>query len=473
MDKEQARQRIQELRELLQDANEAYYQEAQPFISDKKFDEYLKELDQLENKFDLQDPASPTQRVGGEPSSDFATVQHPVPLLSLDNTYNEEELSDFDRRVRERLGHADFNYLAELKFDGASLRLRYEEGKLVLGATRGDGESGDDITQNIKTIRDIPLRLKDDPPAVLEIRGEAYMEREAFARLNEHREEQGLNTFANPRNSTAGSLKMQDPREVARRPIRFFSFDLLPGEQNDSLTQLKKMQLLSDYGLPLCRHYKKCAHISEVHQLIEEWKELRHELPFETDGVVIKVNEDKFRSELGSTSKAPRWAIAFKFEAEQATTTIKDIKLQVGRLGKITPVAELKAVELAGTTVKRASLHNEDEIHRKDIRIGDQVIVEKAGEIIPQVVGVVNPEDSGRPEAFRMPENCPACGHQLTKLGDDVDWRCTNAECPPQIRQRIAHFASRDAMDIEGLGEKIVDQLVTEGLIQNYADLYK
>ncbi|GAA5522281.1 NAD-dependent DNA ligase LigA [Aliifodinibius salicampi] len=472
MDKKQAQERINELRDLLEKANKAYYQEAQPFISDKKFDEYLSELEKLENKFDLQDPDSPTRRVGGEPSSDFETIQHPVPLLSLDNTYNEEELNDFDRRVRERLDHSNFTYMAELKFDGTAIRLRYEDGDLALGATRGDGERGDDITRNLRTVRDIPLSLEGDYPEVLEVRGEAYMEREAFARMNEHREEQGLSPFANPRNSTAGSLKMQDPKEVARRPIRFFSFDLLL-EESQPLTQLEKMKMLSEFGLPVCEYYQKCKNIDEVHQQLEEWKELRHNLPFETDGVVIKVNEDKFRSQLGSTSKAPRWAIAYKFEAEQATTTINDISLQVGRLGKITPVAELKAVELAGTTVKRASLHNEDEIHRKDIRPGDRVVVEKAGEIIPQVVSVVNPNREDRNPPFKMPKDCPACGHELTKLGDNVDWRCTNAECPPQIRQRIAHFASRDAMDIEGLGEKVVDQLVSEGLIKNYSDLYQ
>lgn len=473
MDKKQAQNRVKELRELLEQANKAYYQEAQPFISDKEFDNYLSELEQLEEKFDLRDPASPTRRVGGEPSSDFETVEHPVPMLSLDNTYNEEELNDFDRRVRERLDHTNFSYLAELKFDGASIRLRYEEGKLVLGATRGDGERGDDITRNLRTVRDIPLALEGDYPPVAEVRGEAYIEREAFARMNEHREQQGLNTFANPRNSTAGSLKMQDPREVARRPIRFFSFDLLLEGDGAPLTQLDKIQLLAKYGLPVSEHYQKCASIDQVHQLIDEWRELRHQLPYETDGVVVKINEDKFRSQLGSTSKAPRWAIAFKFEAEQATTTINDIGLQVGRLGKITPVAHLQAVELAGTVVKRASLHNEDEIHRKDIRVGDRVVVEKAGEIIPQVVSVVNPDRNGRPAPFQMPEDCPACGHPLTKLGDDVDWRCTNAECPPQVRQRITHFASRDAMDIEGLGEAVADQLVSEGLIQNYADLYE
>ncbi len=473
MTTKEAKQRVEELRELLNRANEAYYQEAQPFISDKEFDEYLKELEQLEEEYGLEDPQSPTKRVGGEPSSDFDTVEHPVPLLSLDNTYNEEELKDFDQRVIKILGHTDFQYLAELKFDGASIRLRYEEGQLALAATRGDGERGDDITRNVKTINDIPLRLNGDYPEVVEVRGEAYMEREAFVRMNEHREEQGLSVFANPRNSTAGSLKMQDPREVARRPIRYFAFDLLFESFEADLTQYKKMELLNEFGLPVCEHYSLCDNIEEVLEIIDSWRELRHELPYETDGVVVKVNAHQLREELGATSKAPRWAIAYKFEAEQATTTIEDITLQVGRLGKITPVAELKAVELAGTTVKRASLHNEDEIHRKDIRVGDKVVIEKAGEIIPQVIKVINPDREDRNPKFEMPSSCPACGEELVKLGDEVAWRCINHECPPQIRIRIEHFASRDAMDIEGLGEAVVDQLVSENLIKTYADLYE
>ncbi len=472
MTKKEARERVNELRDLLDQANKAYYQDAQPFMSDKEFDETLKELEKLEKEFDLHDPESPTQRVGGEVSSVFETVQHPVPLLSLDNTYNEEELNDFDGRVKKILGHEDYEYMVELKFDGASLRLRYEDGELVLGATRGDGQQGDDITNNVKTIRDIPLKLEGDFPPVVEVRGEAYMEREAFARMNQHREEQGLSVFANPRNSTAGSLKMQDPKAVSQRPIRFFAFDLLLDEEDDSLTQFRKAELLAEFGLPVSEHYKVCSSIDDVHTIIKEWEDLRHELPYETDGVVIKVNQSHLREELGITSKFPRWAIAYKFEAEQGTTTINDITLQVGRLGTITPVAELEAVELAGTTVKRASLHNEDEIQRKDIRIGDTVVVEKAGEIIPQVISVVNPDRKGRNEPFKFPKNCPACNSELIKYEDEVAWRCVNPTCPPQVRIRIEHFASRDAMDIEGLGESVVDQLVSEGLIKTYADLY-
>ncbi|MEP1304251.1 MAG: NAD-dependent DNA ligase LigA [Balneola sp.] len=472
MNKDQAQQRVKELKDLLRQANKAYYNDAQPFMSDKEFDERLKELEAIEDEFDIQDPNSPTKRVGGETSSTFETVKHPVPLLSLDNTYNEEELNDFDKRVQKNLEHSDYEYLVELKFDGASLRLRYENGDLVLGATRGDGQKGDDITRNVRTIRNIPLKLTGDFPAVVEVRGEAFMEREAFARLNQKREEEGLSTFANPRNSTAGSLKMQDPKAVSQRPIRFFAFDLLFDEEDNSLTQWKKNELMKEFGLPVNEYPKVCTTISEVHEVIKEWDELRHKLPYETDGVVIKINQTHLRGQLGSTSKFPRWAIAYKFEAEQATTVINDITLQVGRLGTITPVAELEPVLLAGTTVKRASLHNEDEIHRKDIRIGDTVVVEKAGEIIPQVISVVNPNRKDRSQEFEFPKTCPACDAQLIKYEGEVAWRCINPECPPQVRIKIEHFAARDALDIEGLGESVVGQLVSENLISNYADLY-
>ncbi|MBR9916908.1 NAD-dependent DNA ligase LigA [bacterium] len=472
MNKDQAQKRVKELKDLLREANKAYYNDAQPFMSDKEFDEKLKELEALENEFDIHDPNSPTKRVGGETSSTFETVQHPVPLLSLDNTYNEEELNDFDKRVQKILEHSDYEYLVELKFDGASLRLRYENGELVVGATRGDGQKGDDITKNVRTIRDIPLQLSGNFPDVVEVRGEAFMEREAFARLNQKREEEGLSTFANPRNSTAGSLKMQDPKAVSQRPIRFFAFDLLFDEEDTKLTQDKINELIKEFGLPANEFPKVCKSISEVHEVIKEWDELRHTLPYETDGVVIKINQTHLRDQLGSTSKFPRWAIAYKFEAEQATTVINDITLQVGRLGTITPVAELEPVLLAGTTVKRASLHNEDEIHRKDIRIGDTVVVEKAGEIIPQVISVVNPDRKDRSKKFEFPKTCPACDAKLIKYEGEVAWRCINPECPPQVRIKIEHFAARDALDIEGLGESVVDQLVSEKLISNYGDLY-
>jgi len=473
MSKKEVLKRVDELRKLLNDANRAYYRDADPFISDREFDEALNELNKLEKEHDLADPSSPTQRVGEAPTDNFPTVTHPVPLLSLDNTYNADELRDFDRRVKDRLGDERYTYALELKFDGASARLRYENQKLVLGATRGDGEQGDDITRNIKTIKDIPLTLPKKAPDTLEIRGEAYMEKEAFIRLNEYREQNDLQPFANPRNSTAGSLKMQDPREVARRPIRMFAFDLLYDTDDHDHTHSGKMDSLKKWGFPVCNYFEVTDSIDAALETISKWDDLRHSLPYEIDGVVIKVNEDRYREILGSTSKAPRWAIAYKFEAEQASTVLESITLQVGRLGSITPVAELKPVSLAGTTVKRASLHNEDEIHRKDIRVGDTVVIEKAGEIIPQVISVVNADRDNRPKPFAMPENCPACNKKLEKFEGEVKWRCVNPECPPQVRERIIHFSSRDAMDIEGLGEAVVDQLVDAGLITTYADLYK
>lgn len=470
MDRTAAAKRAEELRELLHRANRAYYVDSEPFISDREFDESLSELNVLEEKFGLTTKNSPTQRVGGEPTPSFPDVQHPVPMLSLDNTYNENDLKDFDRRVRDILGHTEFTYAVELKFDGASIRLRYEDGELLLGATRGDGLMGDDITANIKTIRDIPLQI--DSMDSVEIRGEAYMEKEAFLRLNESRENQDLTPFANPRNSTAGSLKMQDPREVARRPIKFFGFDIISEKRVPKLTHEDKLVQLSNFGIPVCEYFEVCKDPVELIEVIHKWDQIRHQLPYETDGVVIKVNEVKYHEELGFTSKFPRWAIAYKFQAAQASTQLESITLQVGRLGKITPVAELKPVKLAGTTVKRASLHNEDEINRKDIRPGDTVVIEKAGEIIPQVVSVMNPDRNGRAQPFKMPELCPACSEKLVKFLDEVDWRCINPECPPQVLERIAHFASRDAMDIDGLGEAIIEQLLTEGLIKTYADLY-
>lgn len=472
MNVSEAEKKIAELRELIRKADYLYYQKAQPELTDREYDTAMEELIALEQQFDLQTPDSPSQRVGGAPTKDFPTVEHPIPMLSLSNTYNQEELDDFDRRVKDMLGHSDFSYMAELKYDGMALRLRYENGALVLAATRGDGRKGDDITANVRTIRDIPLKIENPVADIIEIRGEAYMERDAFAAMNRQREEEGDNVFANPRNATAGSLKLQDSKIVAQRPIRYFAYDMLL-DDNREMSQSAKLDTLEEMRFHVCQHRTKCDNIQQVHQQIEQWDTTRNDYPFETDGVVVKVNEDKFRDELGQTAKAPRWAIAYKFEAEQAITKLNGITLQVGRLGSITPVAELEPVQLAGTTVKRASLHNQDEIERKDIRVGDQVIVEKAGEIIPQVVKVVDADAEGRAQPFQFPETCPACGSKLVKLPEEVAWRCVNLECPPQMRIRIEHFASRDAMDIDGLGESIVEQLVDEGLITNYADLYE
>lgn len=487
MDRDQAIKRVESLRSLLDKANQAYYDKADPIMSDREFDRLLEELGQLEQEHDLVSEDSPTQRVGGSygtPISENAThtadikqTVHPTPMMSLANTYNEQELRDFDRRVRDILGHSDYTWFVELKFDGMALRLRYENAKLVLAATRGDGKKGDIITANALTVRDIPEKLKDSTETVFEIRGEAFMEKEAFAKYNESRIDDGLQAFANPRNATAGSLKMLDASEVARRPIRFFAYDVILDEATDKIkadfnTHSSRMNLLEKLGHRVCESRWHVDTIDQVLSLIAELNETRKSLPFETDGVVVKINEDIFRAELGSTAKAPRWAIAYKFEAEQAESVVNSITLQVGRLGTITPVAELEPVLLAGTTVKRASLHNEDEIRRKDIRVGDRVIIEKAGEIIPQVVKVLDLDAPNRGSEFKMPSHCPACDSKLERVEDEAAWRCINPECPPQVRIRIEHFASRDAMDIDGLGNSMVDQLVTAGLIRSYADLY-
>ncbi len=473
MNADQARERVRELRTLLNKANDAYYQEAEPLMSDREYDSLLEELRQLEEEHQLFSPDSPTERIGGEPTREFPTVTHPVPMLSLSNTYSREELDDFDRRVQNLLGHGNYSYLAELKYDGMAIRLRYKNGRLVLGATRGDGSQGDDITANIRTIQDVPLTLSGSYPDELEVRGEAYMELAAFAKMNSAREENGETVFANPRNATAGTLKLQNPSIVAKRPIRMFAYDLLLEDDDRERTQQEKLELLEKIGFRVCEHRSRCPGITDVHRVIETWGKLRKELPYETDGVVVKVNEERYRDILGQTAKAPRWAIAYKFEAEQALSRIHGITLQVGRLGTITPVAELDPVLLAGTTVKRATLHNEEEIRRKDIRVGDRVVVEKAGDIIPQVVNVVLQEDGQRGEPFKMPENCPACGSHLVKLPEEVAWRCTNNQCPPQVRNRLEHFASRDAMDIDGLGEAVVDQLVSQDLVSTFPDLYR
>lgn len=489
MQPDEARARVDELRTLLEKANFAYYEQASPLMSDREYDRLLDELAALEQTYAIPKSDSPTSSVGGKAGFSYEqahavdtgsgvnarwqVIAHPVPMLSLANTYNAGELRDFDRRVTEIIGAGSYTYFVELKFDGMALRLRYEQGELVLGATRGDGRNGDDITRNVRTIGDIPQRLSPPFPDVAEVRGEAFMEREAFRLFNADREASGESIFANPRNATAGSLKMLDTASVALRPIRFFAYDLLLDTHFGNTTHAARMNELTAMGLRVCEHRWQCTSIDEVIVLLQDLDQERKTWPFDTDGVVIKVNEDRFREELGQTAKAPRWAIAFKFESEQAETTVRDITLQVGRLGAITPVAELEPVLLAGTTVKRASLHNEDEIRRKDIRIGDRVVIEKAGEIIPQVVHVLISEGVMRGEAFFMPSDCPACQAPLIRFDDEVALRCVNPTCGPQVRSRIEHFASRDAMDIDGLGPAIVDQLVSAGLLTTLSDLYQ
>lgn len=473
-DQAQARQRIEELRAEIERHNRLYYIDTAPEITDREYDQLLQALEKLENEFpEFQSPTSPTQRVGGAPLDHFESVRHAVPMMSLSNTYSKEELVEFDRRIRKLIPEEIFSYILEPKIDGVAISLRYENGELVQALTRGDGTTGDDVTTNIRTIHSIPLRLADMmPPAVLEIRGEIYMDTAGFAKLNERRQEAGLEPFANPRNACAGSLKLLDPREVARRPLDaiFYATGELDGMTFD--THEKMLQTLRNYGLRITPNYWLRSSMEEILDQLDELESMRHAFPFEMDGGVIKVNERRLYEPLGYTAKSPRWAVAYKYEPEQAETTLHDISIQVGRTGVLTPVAELEPVQLAGTTVKRATLHNEDEIRRKDIKTGDRVIVEKAGEIIPAVVRVVTEKRTGNEQAFTMPTACPVCGADVEKREGEVALRCINLQCPAQVKNWLAHFASRGAMDINGLGESLVEQLVDSGLVKNPAELY-
>jgi len=473
-DEVQAKQRIDELRAEIERHNRLYYINAAPEITDREYDQLLQSLEELEQQFpEFGSAASPTQRVGGAPLDRFESVRHAVPMMSLSNTYSKEELVEFARRIRKLIPEETFNYILEPKIDGVAISLRYENGELVRAVTRGDGTTGDDATSNVRTIQSIPLRLADMmPPAVLEVRGEIYMDTAGFSKLNERRQEAGQEPFANPRNACAGSLKLLDPREVAKRPLDaiFYATGQLDGITFE--THEKMLLSLKNYGLRITPNYWLSKGIEEILQRLDELENMRHEFPFEMDGGVIKVNERRLYDPLGSTAKSPRWAVAYKYEPEQVETTLHAISIQVGRTGVLTPVAELEPVQLAGTTVKRATLHNEDEIRRKDIKIGDRVVIEKAGEIIPAVVKVVSEKRTGAEIDFAMPTACPVCGGEVEKREGEVALRCTNLQCPAQVKNWIAHFASRGAMDINGLGESLVEQLVDGGLVKNPAELY-
>ncbi len=472
--KEQAKQRIEELRQEVERHNRCYYIDAAPEITDREYDALLQSLEELETQFpELASPTSPTQRVGGAPLDRFESVRHAVPMMSLSNTYSKEELAEFDRRIRKLIPEEPFDYILEPKIDGVAISLRYEKGELVRATTRGDGTTGDDVTSNVRTIQSIPLRLADMmPPAVLEVRGEIYMDTAGFAKLNEQRQESGQEPFANPRNACAGSLKLLDPREVARRPLDaiFYATGQLEGISFE--THDKMLTSLKHYGLRITPSYWLSDSIEKILERLDELENMRHEFPFEMDGGVIKVNERRLYGDLGSTAKSPRWAVAYKYEPEQAETTLHAISIQVGRTGVLTPVAELEPVQLAGTTVKRATLHNEDEIRRKDIKVGDRVVIEKAGEIIPAIVKVVAEKRTGAEMDFAMPTSCPVCGGEVEKREGEVALRCINLQCPAQVKNWIAHYASRGAMDINGLGEALVEQLVDSGLVKNPAELY-
>jgi DNA ligase (NAD+) len=467
-------ERVEELRRQIREHDYRYYVLAEPIISDFEYDMLMRELIELERQYpELVTPDSPTQRVGGAPTKEFPTVTHPVPMLSLNNAFTIEEIRDFDRRVAELLEGEKYRYVAELKFDGVAVRLKYENGILVLGATRGDGVQGDDITNNIKTIRSIPLRLinPDEKFLNIEVRGEVYMNKVDFEKLNEERERLGEKIFANPRNATAGTLKLQDPKLVAQRPLRFFAYYLM-AEGVELESHYENLQILKRLGFPVCEHVKLCESIDEVIEFWRYWEERRDELPYEIDGIVVKVDSIRQQEILGAIAKSPRWAIAFKFTPRQAQTKLIGITLQVGRVGTITPVAELQPVPLGGVIITRATLHNEDYIKEKDIRVGDTVIVERSGEVIPKIVGVVLEKRPPDAVPFVFPKNCPVCGGPIERPVGEANYYCENPECPAQVRARIEHFASRGAMDIEGLGEAIVDKLVTLGFLKNYADIY-
>jgi DNA ligase (NAD+) len=476
MKKSEAEKRIKELRELINYHNKQYYVYDNPVISDAEYDKLMRELEELEKKFpELVTPDSPTQRVGGEPLPYFTQVVHRVPMMSLSNAFDEGELKDFHRRVTEVVGN-DVEYVVELKIDGLAVSITYENGIYKTAATRGDGEVGEDVTQNVKTIKSVPLKLDfppDKSPAILEVRGEVYLPKEDFRKLNEEREEQGLALFANPRNAAAGSLRQLDPKVTAKRPLAVFIYGLGYAEGVEFETHYEALQFFKRIGLRVNPHIVLFDKFDDVVDYCLSWNEKRHELPYEIDGMVIKVNSLEQQRLLGSTAKSPRWAIAYKFPAEQKTTVIKDIIVRVGRTGVLTPTAVLEPVRIAGSTVSKATLHNEDYIREKDIKIGDTVIVHKAGDVIPEVVGVVKEKRTGKERDFEMPRRCPECGSEAVRLPGEAAYRCTNSTgCPAQIKRSIEHFASRDAMDIRGLGPAIVSLLISQGLIKDAADLY-
>jgi DNA ligase (NAD+) len=477
-----AEERLRELRAKIRHHEERYYIHNEPEISDEEFDRLLHELERLEAEHpDLVTPDSPTQRVAGRPTEGFPTVDHVVPMLSLDNAYNEDELRAFDERARRaaQLGGAPIAYVAELKIDGLSIALTYEAGVLTRGATRGDGVRGEDVTANVRTIRAIPLKLRPSthevPPGRVEIRGEVYLPRASFERINREMEDTGLPLFQNPRNTAAGTMRNLDPALVARRGLAAFTYQLVADPSRGGLsrhTHAEMLRALAEWGLPVERHWKRCEGIDEVIAFCAEWADGRRSLDFDTDGVVIKVDDLALREKLGATAKFPRWATAFKFPAQQANTRLIRIDTNVGRTGAVTPFAVLEPVFLAGSTISMATLHNAEDIARKDIREGDTVIIEKAGDVIPKVVAPVlslRPHDA---KPWTMPTTCKECGSLLHRDEEEVVWRCSNASCPAVIRRGLEHFASRAAMNIEGLGASLVDQLIEQHLVHDYADLY-
>src|SRR5262245_62162814 len=471
-------QRAAELRQLIDYHNYLYYVEAAPQITDRDFDKLLEELKQIEAKHpELVMPDSPTQRVGGAPIEGFRTVTHRVQMLSIDNTYSADELREFDTSIRKLLKGEAVAYVVELKIDGVACSLSYENGQLAVGATRGDGERGDDVTHNIRTIAGIPLKLRgENPPRLFEARGEIYMTRAELVRINRERTARGEKPYENPRNLTAGTLKLLDPRICAQRKLALFAYELGAVEGLTIRSHMEALEALKRLGFPVNPHTQACKDIEEVITFCASWETKRRDLPYETDGLVIKVNEYAQRERLGYTSKFPRWARAFKFDPEQALTKLARVEVQVGRTGKLTPVAHFDPpVRLAGTTVSRASLHNADYIAEKDIRIGDMVVVEKKGEIIPQVVRVEKEARTGEEKPYHFPRECPVCGAPTVREEGSPNYVCSapRDKCSGQVKRQVLQFARRTAMDIGGLGDKLVDQLVDKGLVKSVPDLYR
>jgi DNA ligase (NAD+) len=468
---------IESLRDELRRHEELYYIHANPEISDAEYDALMARLQQLETEHpELVTPDSPTQRVGGRPAEGFSEYVHRHPMLSLDNSYNIDDLRAFDERCQRLSDGRKFEYVAELKIDGLSISLHYQDGVLVRGVTRGDGRVGEDVTQNTRTIRSVPLRLKTadkKPGAEIEVRGEAYLSRSVFEKINAEREEEGAARFANPRNAAAGTIRQLDPKIVAARRLDMFAYDLIAAERKPFASHWDALNWLESAGFSVNPNRSLCTSIDEVIDFCNRMELKRDELGYEIDGVVVKVNSTALQEEFGATTKAPRWAIAYKYPARQATTQVLSIVVQVGRTGALTPVANLEPVQLAGTTVARATLHNEDEIRRLDLRVGDWVLIEKSGEIIPKVLKVVESRRTGEEKRFRMPKKCPVCNGVISRPEGEVVSRCVAADCPAQLKARLLHFASRRAMRIEGLGEQLVEQLVEKKMLADVGDLYR
>ena len=466
-------ERAAQLRELIRHHDVLYYQHAQPEITDRAYDALLQELIDLETAHpELRTIDSPTQRVGGAPIADFATVEHHTPMLSLANSYTREEVLDFDRRVREGLGIDSVSYVCELKYDGVAMSLTYENGVLVMGATRGDGERGDDVTANVRTIRSIPLSLATSDIRNAVVRGEVYMLEKTFLEINQRAEEAGDKRYANPRNLTAGTLKQKDSAMAASRKLEFVAYYLETSDRTIT-THADSITTLAEMGFVTGRAVQTCATIDEVLQFIDRWDSERDTLPFQIDGIVVKVNTIAHQRELGAVARSPRWAFAYKYEAQKARTTLLDITLQVGRTGVVTPVAELQPTLLAGSTISRATLHNEDFVQELGLCVGDTVIIEKGGDVIPKVSGVDTSARADDAQPWSMPHHCPCPRNAaLHRPEGEANWYCDDGQCPWQLRRRLEHFASRDAMDIDGLGERAIDQFITAGLLTSIADIY-